>query len=140
MDKVSSLNLSFDRVVLQLVVPGLIASFPFFILFHNHFQNEYAYLETNDTLLVTTMTFIALLAGFTAENIGSHIEVLFYDPKHRKKMPGYWETWEKFLSLSYGDHEPVGHRYLRNVLMRMKVELSVGVAVWPMSIGLAILD
>jgi len=33
MDKLTTLNLSFDRVIIQLVTPGLIAAYPYILLF-----------------------------------------------------------------------------------------------------------
>jgi hypothetical protein len=33
MEKLTSLNLSFDRVLIQLVIPGLIAIFPYLLVF-----------------------------------------------------------------------------------------------------------
>jgi hypothetical protein len=46
-------------------------------------------------------------------------------------------VWDKFLQLAY-DKEPIGQRYIRNILFRMKFELSVGVALVFMTIGLSI--
>ncbi len=42
--------------------------------------------------------------------------------------------------LDYDGKTPTGHRYVRNILLRMKFELSFGVALTPMTIGVIYLD
>lgn len=139
-DKLSSLGLSIDRVVIQLIIPGLVASFPFIIIFMNNFPFEKNLLLTNVSLLIPFVTVIALISGIILENAGSIIEVHCYDRRNEKKFKDYHETWNKFLILDYKGKEPSGHRYLRNILLRMKFELSFAFAMFPMATGLIILD
>ena len=139
MEKLTTLNLSPDRVLIQLIVPGLIASYPFIILFFDHIPNAADFfLQDGRGLLIAFITLIALVVGIILENFGSHIEVYYYD-KRQKKLHGdsYMDIWKKYLKISYS-HEPIGQRYIRNILFRMKFELSMGVALSFMSAGLLI--
>ena len=140
MDKLSSLNLDFDRVLIQLIIPGLTAIFPWVILFLNFHIYEKTFLIQNLSLLITLVTITSLITGLALENLGSHFEVRYYDKKNKKADLNYMITWNKFLCLNYSGHQPVGHRYLRNILLRMKFELSFAFAIIIMAIGLAILD
>ncbi len=140
MEKISSLNLDFDRVLIQLIIPGLAAFFPWAIIFLNSHHFERDFLFKNLTLLITILSILSLIVGIILENLGSIIEVHFYDKKNGIEFPNYMDIWKEFLCLNYAGNEPTGHRYLRNILLRMKFELSFGLGLVPMAIGLIVLD
>lgn len=139
MEKLTSLNLTFDRVLIQLVTPGLLTSFPFILLFFDARPDVASFfLQDSKGLLVIAIVLIALVVGIMLENMGGRIEVNIYDNLLSLRKKDYFETWEKFLMIQYKGQEPIGHRYLRNILFRMKFELSVGVGLIIMTIGLGI--
>lgn len=140
MEKLSSLNLDFDRVLIQLIIPGFIAVFPWIIIFLNHHDHERFIAYDNITIMISLIAIISLIIGTSLENIGSRIEIGLYDRWNLKADTEYNNIWDKFLSLNYDGHNPVGHSYLRNILLRMKFELSFAIAMIPMSIGLIVLD
>lgn len=139
MEKLTSLNLTFDRVLIQLVTPGLLTSFPFILLFFDA-RPDVAnfFLQDSRGLLVSAVVLVGLIMGIILENIGSRIEVNIYDNLLSQRKKDYFETWEKFLMIQYQGQEPIGHRYLRNILFRMKFELSAGVGLIIMTTGLGI--
>jgi hypothetical protein len=139
MEKLTTLNLTFDRILIQLVTPGLLASFPFILLFFNARPDVAEFfLQDSKGLLVTAIALVALIMGIILENIGSRIEVNIYDNLLSLRRKEYLETWERFLMIQYRGQEPIGHRYLRNILFRMKFELSAGVGLIIMTAGLGI--
>lgn len=139
MEKLTSLNLTFDRVFIQLITPGLLAVFPFILLFFDARPDvRDFFIQDSKGLLVISVVMIALIMGIILENIGSRIEVNIYDIQLANRKKDYFETWEKFLLIQYQGGEPIGHRYLRNILFRMKFELSAGVGLLIMTAGLAI--
>ncbi|HEU5290516.1 MAG TPA: hypothetical protein VFU05_07745 [Cyclobacteriaceae bacterium] len=139
MEKLTSLNLTFDRVLIQLVTPGLLTSFPFILLFFDARPDVASFfLQDSKGLLVISITLIGLVMGIILENLGSRIEVNIYDSLLSLRKKDYFETWEKFLMIQYVGQEPIGHRYLRNILFRMKFELSAGVGLIIMTAGLGI--
>lgn len=73
------------------------------------------------------------------ENFGSWIEVQCYDRRQKKIHKDYKLIWDQYLQLSF-ENEPIGQRYLRNVLFRMKFELSMAVALLFMVGGFCIYD
>lgn len=139
-DKLNSLNLSFDRVLIQLIIPGMIATFPFCIIIHRNLPKEIKDLFVNDSINFTAILIVSLVAGMILENFGSLIEVKIFDKLNAKNNSTYIETWEKYLMLKFDGGEPIGARYIRNVLLRMKFELSFGLSLIPFDIGLFILN
>lgn len=140
MEKLTALNLSFDRVLIQLVIPGLIAIFPYLLVFTDVEFNALAFqVQQINTLSTLIVIFIALIAGTMIENIGSWIEVYCYDWRQKINHKDYKLIWEQYLQLSF-ENEPIGQRYLRNVLFRMKFELSMAVALLLMVGGFCIYD
>ena len=138
MEKLTTLNLTWDRVLIQLIVPGLLTSFPYLILFFEQRPDiRDFFLGDAKTLFVTFVALVSLVTGIILEDFGSRIEAHYYDWRHKRKDNEYMTTWTKFLQIAY-DKEPVGHRYLRNILFRMKFELSVGSGLIFMTIGLGI--
>lgn len=139
MDKQSLFKLDFNKVLIQLITPGLVAIFPYIILYLRFDYNTKFYCFENISILITAITILSLVAGLLIENIGSIVEVLCFDTEHKKKDAKFEDSWERYLQLTF-EHEPLGQEYLRTVLLRMKFELSIGVALISMSIGLIWLD
>ncbi len=111
------------------------------MLLYLHFHNaEKDFLFKNIAHFSTILTILSIITGLLIENIGSRIEVSIYDKKNRKEDPDYIKTWGKFLLIKYEGSEPIGQRYLRNILLRMKFELSFALALIIMAIGLVFLD
>lgn len=140
MEKLTSLNLSFDRILIQILIPGLISIFPYFLLYLNFHPNAKSYLLQNQSVTITSVSFLSLIAGMILENLSGRFEVLYLDKLNRKRDSDFDSIWENFLKITYEKGEPVGHRYLRSIILRMKFEISAGIALIPMFIGLLILN
>ena len=84
MQKLTSLGVAFDRVLIQLIIPGMVSIFPYFVIYLNNFSAVKYFLLKNPTILVTTLTILSLIVGIFLENIGSLIEVKYYDKKNTK--------------------------------------------------------
>lgn len=67
-------------------------------------------------------------AGLLLENLGSLIESRVYDKRLERSNLDHLKNWRTYLGLAF-EHEPVGHLYLRTIVIRMKFELSMGVAI-----------
>jgi len=98
------------------------------------------FLKDSNGLFLAFLIIIGLVSGIVLENFGSRVEVAIYDKWQRNRIPNYDTIWKKFLKLRYDGEEPIGHRYLRNILFRMKFELSTGVGLIFMTMGLGIYD
>jgi hypothetical protein len=70
-----------------------------------------------------------------SEDLGARLEQCF--DKRLAKQPGYeghLEEWFKYLRIAF-DKEPVGQRYLKTLVLRLKFELGMTIASLPFAGG-----
>jgi hypothetical protein len=84
-----------------------------------------------------TVIFLLVIVAFglTTEELGSRIEDHFDNAL--KKCAGYEghrKEWFDYLRLAF-NKEPIGHRYLRSLVLRLKFELGMAVASVPCALG-----
>ncbi len=78
---------------------------------------------------------VILAVGLTTEEVGSRIEDHFDNAL--KTCAGYEShrrEWFDYLRLAF-NKEPIGHRYLRSLVLRLKFELGMTVATIPFAFG-----
>ena len=142
MEKISSLPLSFDRFMVQILTPGFVAVLPYSILFLKYKGLYHTGFLSNTTITVLVFLFFIILIGMLLENFGSRIEVWILDKNSVLYFPSgdFDKNWNKYLMLNFGEIEPNGQDYLRSILLRMKFELSMGIAMLLLASGLYILN
>ena len=124
------LSREFFRPFATIVVPGAVAILPYVFVF-NHWIPiiEETWQESSVSFSLGFFVF-TIAMGLILEDLGAKIE-LTWDKKLNKKAPNeyHFYTWYKYLELKYeATKEPIGQHYLRTVLLRMKFELSFGLA------------
>ena len=78
---------------------------------------------------------VVLTAGLIVEELGARIESHFDQVvKHRAGYERHLEEWFDYLRLAF-EREPIGHRYLRTLVLRLKFELGMAVASVPFAFG-----
>jgi hypothetical protein len=124
------------RPLLTHFIPGLVLGAPYFVLVCklDRVQSFACRFEATTGFLIV----IACLGvGHLLEDLGSVLEVHCLDKRsvsfrHDEKRIIDWkrreEEWWRYLRCCF-ETEPVGHRYLRTVLLRLKLELSLCIAV-----------
>ncbi|EMJ99117.1 MULTISPECIES: hypothetical protein [unclassified Leptospira] len=79
----------------------------------------------NETLEIIIFSVISLLVGALIENLGSLFEVHIIENWVLKNDKGiHEENWYNYLRLRNSE-ELIGHKYLRGILTRYKIELSL---------------
>jgi hypothetical protein len=76
-----------------------------------------------------------LTAGLIAEDMGARLERAF--DNRLCNVHGYerhLEEWYDYLCVAF-EREPVGHRYLRSIVLRLKFELGMTIASIPFALG-----
>ncbi len=118
------------RPTVTLLIPGFIASVAFLEMIQRYINDNVKVslgLETHSLWFAYLLLFIA--AGLIVEGFGSFIESKFYDVWIKKSYNiKHLEQWNQYLRLAFGV-EPVGHRYLRTIVLRMKFELGLCVSI-----------
>ena len=138
MDFASTFRAEVFRPVAVLIVPGAIASFPYFMLATKYFPDLATYRDTHEIPYYAISFLLVLGVGLILEDLGSLIEAEVWDEKlerdHKIK-----DTWQKYLMLTL-EKEPIGQRYLRAMVLRLKFELGCSVAFVPFLFGMAWLN
>lgn len=135
MDFASTFKAEVFRPVAVLVVPGAIASFPFFMLATKYFPDLATYRDAFVVPYYSISFLLVLAVGLLLEDIGSLIESEVWDSwlEERYDLDA---VWEKYMAATFAI-EPVGQRYIRTVVLRLKFELGCSIAFVPFLLGLA---
>jgi hypothetical protein len=116
------------RPVVSLVVPGFFATATMSIAASQHFQIAPFLVDAHPGTAGVIMFLVILTAGLILEDIGARLEGRF--DAQLCKVKGYechMEEWYDYLRLAF-ENEPIGHRYLRSMVLRLKFELGMTVA------------
>ena len=114
--------------IATLVVPGFFAISTTAVAVWERFPIIPKWAEQHSGVATTTAILIVLTCGLVAEDLGARLEQVF--DQRLKKTAGYerhFEEWFDYLRIAF-DKEPVGHRYLKKLVLRLKFELGMTVA------------
>jgi hypothetical protein len=130
------------RPLVTLLIPGAIAISTWFVGLLWQFHDLRTLVHNNHTegnlVLVLAMTF----AGLVLEDMGARVESLM-DSLREKKGGKQFDNWYAYLRTAFRA-DPIGRRYLRTLVLRLKFELGIAFAMlsagcgllWLWSIGL----
>lgn len=116
------------RQFMVYLVPGVLLVYPYYKVLLAYYPDLDAFVPATDWARAIMIFGFGLFAGFLLENVGSRIEIIFDN-----SIGDLEEYWNKYLATAFIE-EPVGQRYMRDILTRMKFELNAGVTlllVWP---------
>lgn len=123
------------RPIATVVVPGFAATSTISIALWQSFPPLQKLINDHPGTAATMMLLIVITLGLVAEDLGATLETCF--DKKLKRVDGFEkhdEEWFEYLRLAF-DKEPVGHRYLRTLVLRMKFELGMTIASVPVAFG-----
>ena len=130
----SAFGIEVFRPLMTLLAPGSVALFPWVVALMQRNATVYALINNNRTESSLLLVLAAVIIGMLLEDVGSRIETHIFDRDLNRLTSGMHTTnWEKYLCLAYGA-EPIGARYMRTILLRMKFELGMASAV-PIAVG-----
>ncbi len=127
-DLLSAFGSEFFRPLVTLVLPGALGIGPFVVatLWSNSNVRQLA--DANPIVTAVILIAVAVFFGLLFEDIGSEIEVNLDKRANNKEPKGkHLEDWYDYLCLAVST-EPIGHRYIRTLVLRLKFELGSGVA------------
>jgi hypothetical protein len=126
------------RPLVTLVLPGALAASSWVVACLWRFDSLRSLADANRAESAAVVTALALALGLICEDLGSHIEDAWLDKRtdERGDAKLHEDVWFRYLRQSF-KIEPVGHRYLRSIVLRLKFELGcavgcgfAGVGVW----------
>lgn len=130
------------RPLVTLLIPGAIAISTWFVGFLWHSPDLQTLVNNNHAevglLLVLAMTF----AGLVLEDMGARVET-WMDSRKEKQDRTHSENWYAYLRTAFRA-DPIGRRYVRTLVLRLKFELGIAFAMlsagtgvlWLWSMGL----
>jgi hypothetical protein len=120
-----------------IVIPGTVAIGPFILIAVARSSALNSFMEHHEVSFGTLVIFAAVATGLILEDLGAGLEGLW--DKIQSDSENNKGIWFEYLRTAFV-HEPVGHRYLRSIVLRMKFGLSFGISLVPMFIGLVWLN
>jgi hypothetical protein len=140
MNILKNIQLEGNRIIVLILIPGLFAISPFFVLLIQNYPEVKGYLVRSDIMTTLTLFILSIPTGLILEDIGSRIENILY--KLSKKEPTVLnDEWDRYLKLVLPSNSNlVAQRYLKTILFRMKFELSFATALIIMTVGLIFLN
>src|SRR5258708_512858 len=125
------------RPIVTLLIPGGIAILPFFLFAIWMFPSLAALVGANHTETAMILTLIVIGVGLVCEDLGSHYETRL-DNKAKSNDSTFDSVWFEYLRKAF-DPDPVGRRYLRTLVTRLKFELGCFAAFLFCFVGLFLL-
>ena len=131
----AAFNADFFRAFTTLIIPGAIAISTWsvqLILSSDRLRN----LISQNHVETAFVLFIAIVfVGLVIEDMGARMES-FLDYRADKTTTGkHTETWYQYLRTAFRC-EPIGRRYIRTLVTRLKFELGTTIAILIASVGL----
>ena len=119
----SSFGSEFLRPLLTLFLPGALGCTPLAVCVLSRFKDLRDYAAADHAEAIATFALTSTFLGFIFDSLGSQVE----DRWDGAAGEEHRENWYLYLRLAF-EKEPVGHRYLRTVLLHLKFELGCFVA------------
>jgi len=134
----AAFNTDFFRALTTLIIPGAIAVSTwtvYLVLTYEHLKNliEQNHVETAFVLFVAVVFF-----GLVIEDVGARIESRLDRRADQKTEGRHTKEWYQYLRTAF-TCEPIGRRYIRTMVTRLKFELGTSVGILIADGGLVVL-
>ena len=123
MDLTSTLRGEAFRPMATIIAPGAFGLAPFAALAYSASGIGREFWDAHPIAVGVALFILSIAFGLVFENIGSRVEH-WIDKSVARKDPTFDPTWRAYLMLTY-EQEPIGQRYLRTILFRLKFELGI---------------
>ncbi len=122
------------RPIATLLIPGAIGISTWLIALLWRFADLKQLAAGNHTETSFVMLFAIIFAGLVFEDIGSHWES-WLDDRLNERNKVHLQQWSEYLRTAFRA-DPIGRRYLRTLVLKLKFELGVAFAMVSASLGL----
>ena len=134
-DAFSAFQSEVFRPIVTLVIPGALASSSWFVELIWQFPRLRALTSTNKDETIIILSLAVLGAGLICEDIGGRIETIFDRLENTRTNGAFDAHWNEYLRTAFVA-DPIGRRYARSLVMRLKFELGASVALGITALGL----
>jgi hypothetical protein len=127
------------RPAVTLIAPGLIGTLPYIILLISIDTNVHEFLKKHTAVSFVLLFLAFSMVGLLFDNLGAWLESIL--DRRLEKQVEYKDhiiNWKKYWRITF-EQEPVGHRYLRTVVVKLKFELNTFFALPVGGLGVVVL-
>lgn len=121
--------------IATLVVPGFFSVSTIATAVWQRHPAVQKFAEGHSGLTTTIALLVVLTVGLITEDLGARVEQVL-DGRLSRKL-GYelhQKEWFDYLRIAF-DTEPIGQRYLKTLVLRLKFELGMAIATVPFALG-----
>jgi hypothetical protein len=135
MDYASVLKKEIFRPAVTLLIPGIVAAFPFCFITVHYFPDLWHFVIYYSNLAAVLSFLISVAFGLIAQEFGAQFEAKVIDVRLNQKNPEHLENWYRYLRCTF-PVEPVGQGYIGNLVLLLKFELNLASALAVCWLGL----
>lgn len=121
------------RPIVITLIPSLIGLIPFVFVLYIYFPDSKDWVSKNSGTFLIIVVLLCIAIGQVLEDLGSAIENIVW--KRVRKSGNDDVQWNDFLRIHF-EKEPIGMRYMRTIVLRMKFENSTVAALVLFSAGI----
>jgi hypothetical protein len=122
------------RPLVTLLIPGAIGISTWFAALLWRYPDLRAIVNKNHPETGLVLFLVMTFAGLVFEDLGAHVESKF-DLIRNKKYGKQFENWFRYLRTSFLA-DPIGRRYVRTLVLRLKLELGVAFGSFSAGVGM----
>lgn len=123
------------RPLVTLLIPGALAISTWFIALFSKYDSLRQTIKTNRGETTWLLVLLTITIGIMVEDLGSHVEGFFDWIRNRNPNGQHMRIWYSYLRTAYVA-EPIGRRYLRTVVLRLKFEFGVSISSFSAVVGI----
>ena len=121
------------RPLVTLLIPGTIAISTWFVGLLWHFPDLRTIVYNNHAEVGIVLALAMTFAGLVLEDIGARVESRL-DSRKEKQDGKLFENWYGYLRTAFKT-DPIGRRYVRALVLRLKFELGIAFAMLSAGVG-----
>jgi hypothetical protein len=122
------------RPLVTLLIPGAIGISTWFVGLLWHFPDLETLAHNNHTDVALVLVLAMTFAGLVLEDLGARVET-HWDARKDKQDGRHIDNWYAYLRTAF-KADPIGRRYLRTLVLRLKFELGIAFAMLSAGIGI----
>jgi hypothetical protein len=122
------------RPLVTLLIPGAIAISTWFVGLLWHFHDLRTLVFSNHAEVGIVLVLATTFAGLVLEDVSARVETWF-DSRKEAQDGKHFENWYAYLRTAF-KADPIGRRYVRALVLRLKFELGIAFAMFSAGAGL----
>lgn len=124
----AAFNTDFFRALATLIIPGAIAVSTWTVQLVLTFKPLRNLVEQNHAETAFVVLVAVVFIGLVIEDVGARIEVLLDTRADKRTQGRHTKEWYEFLKTAFVC-EPIGRRYIRTLVTRLKFELGTAIGI-----------